>query len=380
MQDGFVPIPRSLYEHEVFDYDDLWKTITWCWRKANFEAGAFRGVAVPVGSFVTGRATGSDELRCTPSSWYRRMQRLQSMLLIRMEANSEWTMVSVCGYPGCVDASGCSRAAFEQQTSSDRTANEQRLDTIKEFNKPRNYLSSKDSNSCTEQPRTAASVPVTPFVFPVSGKAKEWALPVELHGQLAEWFPGVDRDREIRVALAWCTTNVAKRKTAKGMPAFLQSWFGRAQDRPGAAANSGSTSGPATNAMAQPTGWWKPASPQPAPRFSSEDIETAEAFLQKARSQPYHDGSRRCDVDSLAIWRWTWRRLQNDRNPGLRLQQLHMNLEQLAAGRAPFDGDKVTAADRTFAEGVVDAAAVTPCRSESISSSQTAPVGSKGAA
>ncbi len=54
--------------------------------------------------------------------------------------------------------------------------------------------------------------------------------------KLAEYrqaFPGVDALSECRKALQWCLDNPIRRKTFGGMPKFLGSWLGRAQDRVG---------------------------------------------------------------------------------------------------------------------------------------------------
>lgn len=50
--------------------------------------------------------------------------------------------------------------------------------------------------------------------------------------QIAAWqrdFMHLDIEREVRKAHAWIVANVAKRKTASGMPKFLVAWFMRAE-------------------------------------------------------------------------------------------------------------------------------------------------------
>jgi len=67
------------------------------------------------------------------------------------------------------------------------------------------------------------------MVFPCAGNVAAWDLSSR---QIAEWrrlFPGLDIERECLGALAWVKAN--RLKTAKGMPAFLVRWFGKAQDR-----------------------------------------------------------------------------------------------------------------------------------------------------
>lgn len=55
----------------------------------------------------------------------------------------------------------------------------------------------------------------------------EWQLPDDLRATLTEAFPDRDLDAELAKARAWCACNPAGRKTARGMPRFLNSWLGR---------------------------------------------------------------------------------------------------------------------------------------------------------
>jgi hypothetical protein len=49
---------------------------------------------------------------------------------------------------------------------------------------------------------------------------------------LRESYPAVDIDAQLREARAWCVTNATKRKTADGMPKFLNRWMAREQNEP----------------------------------------------------------------------------------------------------------------------------------------------------
>jgi hypothetical protein len=51
--------------------------------------------------------------------------------------------------------------------------------------------------------------------------------------QIERWqvlFPGVDVIAQVKSAVAWSESNLAKRKTASGVPRFLTSWLTRAQN------------------------------------------------------------------------------------------------------------------------------------------------------
>ena len=63
------------------------------------------------------------------------------------------------------------------------------------------------------------------LTFPCQGAETAWPLTA---AQVAEWtalYPDLDIVAECRQALAWVSAN--GRKTARGMPAFLVSWFAR---------------------------------------------------------------------------------------------------------------------------------------------------------
>lgn len=70
-------------------------------------------------------------------------------------------------------------------------------------------------------------------VFPCSGKVKHWDFTEEHREQWAEAYPGVDVVAEVRKAKSWIVGNPAKKKTAGGMPAFLNRWLSKAQNNAG---------------------------------------------------------------------------------------------------------------------------------------------------
>ena len=67
--------------------------------------------------------------------------------------------------------------------------------------------------------------------FPTSGAIKTWEATTAM---LAEWqavYPAVNIPEQHRRAHAWVMANIAKRKTATGMPKFLNTWFANHQDK-----------------------------------------------------------------------------------------------------------------------------------------------------
>lgn len=91
---------------------------------------------------------------------------------------------------------------------------------------------------CGEASQATASPPAPPepvelsgYVFPTRGKRRTYTLPLAKLDEYRESYPGLDVHRELAKALQWCRDNEARRKTAKGMPAFLGRWLSGACDR-----------------------------------------------------------------------------------------------------------------------------------------------------
>lgn len=70
---------------------------------------------------------------------------------------------------------------------------------------------------------------LTPFSFVVSD-GSEWSLPQSKLDQYRKTFPELELEREFGKAALWLTDNPKRRKTRSGMPSFLSSWLGRAQN------------------------------------------------------------------------------------------------------------------------------------------------------
>jgi len=96
------------------------------------------------------------------------------------------------------------------------------------------------------------AVPVEIFLtYPCNGPVKEYALTVQQVNEWSELYDGIDIQSECKKALAWVNANKKRKKTARGMPAFLVGWLGRANDKGGRVAPEQTTdSGDAAAAWA----------------------------------------------------------------------------------------------------------------------------------
>ncbi len=73
------------------------------------------------------------------------------------------------------------------------------------------------------------------------GTLPQWSMPLAMYEQLQIAYPAVPVDAELRKVKAWLAANPTKKKTAKGMPRFINSWFSRAQDDAGKAVGNRSS-------------------------------------------------------------------------------------------------------------------------------------------
>jgi len=67
--------------------------------------------------------------------------------------------------------------------------------------------------------------------FPIRG-GKEWILSEDKLAEYKATYQVVDVAHELKHARQWCIDNKSKRKTASGMPRFLNAWLMRAQQSP----------------------------------------------------------------------------------------------------------------------------------------------------
>lgn len=91
----------------------------------------------------------------------------------------------------------------------------------------------QDQESESGEPLPGSPPDDSLLVFACRGESKTWRLTQSHLDSLLADFPGMDVLGEIRKAHAWTEANVSRRKTAKGMAAFVANWLARATDRQG---------------------------------------------------------------------------------------------------------------------------------------------------
>ena len=96
------------------------------------------------------------------------------------------------------------------------------------------WLSDESQEAFVLKEPPSSMVPIAVSDFPCVGRgSKFWHLTEQHCRELQEAYPGVDVLGEGMKARQWCRDNKAQRKTARGMPKFLNGWLSRAQNRGG---------------------------------------------------------------------------------------------------------------------------------------------------
>lgn len=121
MEGGYVKLWRKIVDSEVMQDDWILRLFIWCLVSAKWRDGK----DIKRGQFDAGRNQAADQLRVSPSKWYRGIQRLVELGCITIEVNSNRTRITVCNYSAYNDASDES----EQRADSKRTASEQQTNT-----------------------------------------------------------------------------------------------------------------------------------------------------------------------------------------------------------------------------------------------------------
>ncbi len=133
-----------------------------------------------------------------------------------------------------VDASNMQADASNMQADVCKTVPREREEKRREETEERE--SRGEADTCSEL--VPISEPTTPelyqpeMIFPCVGKPKTWSLTQKLFNQILEAYPDAPILDWIKKAKLWAETTPAKRKTAKGMPAFLSRWMANQTDKP----------------------------------------------------------------------------------------------------------------------------------------------------
>lgn len=128
-------------------------------------------------------------------------------------------------------------ASHESVTQSEQSAN---IVTPEIENRDRDKSIEKEieevsnDTSCAEPEKSDSTPPVISLIL------NDKSFFDVTDEDVAKWnklYPAVDVMQELRKMAGWCESNTTKRKTRRGVRAFITSWLARAQDRGGSQNN-----------------------------------------------------------------------------------------------------------------------------------------------
>ncbi len=232
---GFILVHRKMLESITMSDDWLCRLWMTCLLKANFKTGFFKGDEIPPGSFAFSYRLFSESLGVSKGKLRRGLSKLNQSGQITVKAGRDFSTVTICNWSTYQDWSKGSRDAdgHADGTPMDTPMDTQTGHDRKKGMKVKNEKKGKKKESTT--PDKLDEVPAAvdhsgcEIIFPTQGKSKEWILPAD---KMREWQDVYEFDvlPEILKARQWCRDNRTKRKTIKGMAAFLCRWLNRTAD------------------------------------------------------------------------------------------------------------------------------------------------------
>lgn len=143
--EGSVLLHRCLLDSQVFAHQTALKIWIWCLCKASYKdrfvplkigKGEITIKLLP-GQFIFGRFKAEEELGIDGSSIYRWMQKFESEefgSMINIESNNQYSIITICKWGDYQVSPIKKRTTNEQPMSSQRTADEQQLNTYNKDN------------------------------------------------------------------------------------------------------------------------------------------------------------------------------------------------------------------------------------------------------
>ena len=132
MDGDWIKLHRKSIDSRVFSDPFLWHLWCWCLMRANWKSGWKFGREVLPGQIVCGRRSAAEQLNCTPSRWYRGIQKLQEWGMITVKANRDFSVVTISNWETYQHEGGATRTTNEPPVNHQRTTDEPPANTIEE--------------------------------------------------------------------------------------------------------------------------------------------------------------------------------------------------------------------------------------------------------
>ena len=88
----------------------------------------------------------------------------------------------------------------------------------------------RNRNTINDNNKRGAETPLSDVEPITLNDGTEWVCPLADYEEYRRLYPGVDIDKAFREMRAWCKSNPANRKTARGIKRFVNGWLSRQQD------------------------------------------------------------------------------------------------------------------------------------------------------
>jgi hypothetical protein len=176
MSGDWLKLYRRSIDSQVFSDPHLWQLFCWCLMKANWKTGYFKGEKIAPGSFACGRVSASEELGVNASTFYKRMQKLESLGVISITGNNRFTKITVQKWAHYQDGSGDGNnevTTKEQRSNNEVTTKEQPSNTIEEGNKA---IREEGKTSHTHSQRRNQKLEIPPELAIPFSRWAEWVF------------------------------------------------------------------------------------------------------------------------------------------------------------------------------------------------------------
>lgn len=126
----------------------------------------------------------------------------------------------------------------ERETESEKESSKEK-DKDKEIEREEYTDASFDNTkvlshslSCSEPEKPASEPPEPPVITLTLNDGSEWPVTTEMVTEWSSLYPAVDVMQQLRNMRGWLLSNPNKRKTGRGIKAFINTWLTKEQDRP----------------------------------------------------------------------------------------------------------------------------------------------------
>ena len=143
---------------------------------------------------------------------------------------------------------------------------------------PRNPIQSNPNTESESEYRDGAALQSTAALTLPLNDGTEYPVTQEYVKQMQELYPAVDVMRELMAMKAWCVNNPTKRKTARGITAFIGNWLAAEQDRGPRNAGAG--------AARKPKQYTTAAEYRPQTKIDAEKLEQLRSMIAANSAGP----------------------------------------------------------------------------------------------